>query len=391
MNNRLIIAAAGSGKTTLLISEAMRLQNEKVLITTYTQENEEEIKKKLIKKYKCIPTHITIQTWFSFLIQHGVRPYQGTLNNLLFNKEVKGMILNNGEYGFKYFSQKFKNWIPYKEDEEFLKHYFTESGKILSDRLPKFVVKSNYSTGGELIKRISRIFQNIFIDEVQDLAGYDLDILKLLFQTTSNILLVGDPRQVTYLTHHENKYGKYKDGKIREFIIEECNKSIHYTIDETTLNCSHRNNNEICEFSSLLYEKEFSPIEPCKCHECRNYEENDEGIYFVKSTDIDDYLFQYNPIQLRWNINRKVNSNYSVLNFGESKGRTFKRVLIYPTEDMRKWLLNHKTNLAFSTKAKLYVGITRARFSVGFVLDLPNEKDVIGIKYYKPNNQGIAK
>lgn len=45
MSNKLIIAAAGSGKTTLLVKEALAQKNGKVLITTYTQANEAEIKK----------------------------------------------------------------------------------------------------------------------------------------------------------------------------------------------------------------------------------------------------------------------------------------------------------------------------------------------------------
>ena len=49
-DNKLIIAAAGSGKTTYLIDEAIRNREKKVLITTYTQANETEIKKKIIEK-----------------------------------------------------------------------------------------------------------------------------------------------------------------------------------------------------------------------------------------------------------------------------------------------------------------------------------------------------
>ena len=45
--NKLIIAAAGAGKTTYLINEALRHDKE-VLITTYTEANENEIKKKFI-------------------------------------------------------------------------------------------------------------------------------------------------------------------------------------------------------------------------------------------------------------------------------------------------------------------------------------------------------
>jgi len=48
-NNKLIIAAAGSGKTTHLVNEALKIKDKKVLITTYTQANEAEIKKKIIE------------------------------------------------------------------------------------------------------------------------------------------------------------------------------------------------------------------------------------------------------------------------------------------------------------------------------------------------------
>ena len=49
-NNRLLIAAAGSGKTTFLVDEALKQKEGKILITTYTQANEEEIRKKIIEK-----------------------------------------------------------------------------------------------------------------------------------------------------------------------------------------------------------------------------------------------------------------------------------------------------------------------------------------------------
>jgi ATP-dependent exoDNAse (exonuclease V) beta subunit len=63
-NNKLIIAAAGSGKTTHLVNEALKIKNEKVLITTYTQANEVEIRKKIIEINKFIPENVTVQTWF---------------------------------------------------------------------------------------------------------------------------------------------------------------------------------------------------------------------------------------------------------------------------------------------------------------------------------------
>jgi superfamily I DNA/RNA helicase len=82
--NKLIIAAAGAGKTTYLINEALRHDKE-VLITTYTEVNENEIKKKFIEINGLIPKNVTIQTWFSMLLQHGVKPYQDYLTDKKIN------------------------------------------------------------------------------------------------------------------------------------------------------------------------------------------------------------------------------------------------------------------------------------------------------------------
>ena len=65
------------------------------------------------------------------------------------------------------------------------------------------------------------------------MAGYDLEFIRLLLQSNSIIKMAGDPRQVTYHTHFADKYIKYKDGKIQEFIINEC-KSLNCDIDTNT-------------------------------------------------------------------------------------------------------------------------------------------------------------
>ena len=49
MSNKLIVAAAGSGKTTHLVREALKIYDQKVLITTYTEANEREITKKFFE------------------------------------------------------------------------------------------------------------------------------------------------------------------------------------------------------------------------------------------------------------------------------------------------------------------------------------------------------
>lgn len=348
--NKLIIAAAGAGKTTYLINEALRHDKE-VLITTYTEANENEIKKKFIEINGSIPKNVNIQTWFSMLLQHGVKPYQDYLTD----KKINGMLLVNEQSGLK-----FRGRFPvYYKEEEVDKHYFSKEYKIYSDKLSKFVFKCNEKSNGVVFDRLSRVYDYIFIDEVQDLAGYDLELINLLFQTNSNIVLVGDPRQTTYNTHWEKKNKQYQDGKIKEFIQNEC-KKIPVEIDETSLNCSYRNNYLICQFSSTLFPNYLVPSSN------QNHEVEHKGIFFVKESDIDIYLAQYQPLQLVWNRGKKVNPSFLVMNFGEAKGLGFDRVLIYPTKPILDFILNNK-NLDGTSRAKFYVAITRARHSVGIV------------------------
>ncbi len=54
---------------------------------------------------------------------------------------------------------------------------------------------------------------------------------------------------------------------------------------------------------------------------------------------------------------------------GKVKGITVDNVLIYPTTEMVKFLVSGVSKLKGQAACKLYVGITRARFSVAFILD----------------------
>lgn len=369
MSNKLIIAAAGSGKTTHLIKEALKVTGTKVLITTYTEANEQEIKKKFYESNGCIPENVTIKTWFSFLIQHGVKPYQ----SVIYDGKVNGLLLVNKKSGFRYMN-KYGKPVYFSEDDP-LNHYFNKAQLIYSDKLSKFVVKANELTEGLVIKRMGKIYSHIFIDEIQDMAGYDLEIIKLLFSLDSNILLVGDPRQVTYHTHDEAKYKKYATGNIVDFVKNECsNYSIE--IDDNILNTTYRNNKLICDFANSIY----SDFKPCDCIEHQST--GHDGVFFISPMDIDSYLEIYHPMQLRDTKRTSVNTEYPVMNLGESKGLTFERVLIYPTSKMIEWILDHDKKLKSPSRSKFYVGVTRAKHSVAIVFDNKKNVSVRGIETY---------
>jgi DNA helicase II / ATP-dependent DNA helicase PcrA len=367
-NNKLIIAAAGSGKTTYLINEALKKIDGKVLITTYTQANEAEIRNKIIKENKCIPKNIVVQTWFSFLLQHGVRPFQGCL----FDKKINGLILVNSQSGLKGYT-KSKQPIYFSEENEFENHYFSHGLKIYSDKLSKFVFRCNEKSDGAVVDRLTRVYQHIYIDEVQDLAGYDLEILKIFFNASSNILLVGDPRQGTYSTNSSAKNKKFKKSEIVHFFDD---SSLQINKDDTSLIVNYRCISPICNFSNRLF-----PGFNCTTSGNNDISEHD-GVFLVKEKDIHVYLEKFTPVQLRDSKKREVNENYQVMNFGEAKGLSFDRVLIYPTKPFIDWLKNNNLELAATSRSKFYVAITRARQSVGIVYNYEDNINIEGVNKY---------
>lgn len=363
MKNKLIIAGAGTGKTQYIIDKATET-DEKVLITTFTINCKNEIIDKIIKQKGFVPHNINVQTWFSFLLQHGVRPYKKILNI----GKVKGVYMAEGKSGIKYIGRK---GPVYWGEEYFDKFYFDANNNIYTDKLSKLVMRIDDETHGKVINRLSLIYKNIFIDEVQDLAGYDLELIKRLMNSNCNILLVGDPRQTVYKTHYEEKYKKYADGNIEGFIREEC-KEIKCQIDNVTLNKCYRCHKDIICFVNDFY-NEYKPMETVEIKEVEH-----QGVFFIKTDQIEEYIKKYKPTQIIYNSRTRTSENTTAITMGKSKGATYDRVLLYPTGEFKKYLIKGKANIGLSTKNKLYVGMTRPINSLTFVID--EEVNVFGLK-----------
>jgi DNA helicase II / ATP-dependent DNA helicase PcrA len=77
---------------------------------------------------------------------------------------------------------------------------------------------------------------------------------------------------------------------------------------------------------------------------------------------------------LRWEKSSDT-LGYRALNIGLSKGRTFARVLVFPTKTMIEYLIeNDPSTLKQQTKSKLYVAITRAKHSVAFFIGAEDKR-----------------
>jgi hypothetical protein len=340
--NKVIVASAGSRKTTSIVEEALSLVDKKILITTYTNENLEQINSYIIKENGCVPKNINLMSWYSFLLQDGVRPYQSSVTQ----KARINSIL------FKDIPRQLKRVKKSNID----KYFLTRSNDIFRDRVSDFVCYVNNQSGGAVISRLQGIYDYIFIDEIQDLAGYDLNYLEKLFNSSINIVAVGDPRQATFSTNNSLKNKKFKKTFIFDWITQKQKEGL-ITVEEK--NECYRCNQSICDFGDSLYPNLSKTIS-------KNYSvTGHDGIFHLEKKDVLEYVEQYKPAILRYN-KRTDTMSLQAVNIGLSKGRTYERVVIFPTKPMLAYLNTNDITKAGDI-SKLYVAVTRAKYSVAFV------------------------
>ena len=236
------------------------------------------------------------------------------------------------------------------------RYYVDGSGDVYRKHLADLVVAANSASRGAVIRRLSRIYGTVLIDELQDLAGWDLEFLDLLLDAEVNLLMVGDPRQHTFATYPSNKNKKYRGMGIVDWLDERdgrCNR-----IDRTE---SYRCHQAVCDFADALY-----PGMPATTS-VDVADTGHDGVFLLNKEDVADYYAEYGPTVLRLRRDRDT-MGLPAMNIGVSKGNTFDRVLLFPTGPMREYATSGDL-AALGAPASLYVAATRARFSVAIVVD----------------------
>lgn len=173
-----------------------------------------------------------------------------------------------------------------------------------------------------------------------------------------NIVLVGDARQTSYQTTPSSKNNQY-NWNLYKYFEDQSKKKLGKL---TYLNKSYRCNQSICSFADRIF-----PDYPTTSSANTRTTEHD-GIFIVQEKDFLQYLDTFKPKILIWDKKSlKRTQGYPALNIGLSKGKTYDRVLIIPTEPMIKFLTQGITDKNY----KFYIAVTRARYSVAFLFDKP--------------------
>lgn len=324
MDKKLVLAVAGSGKTTEIINKVN--YDDKTIIITYTENNYNNIRNKIIKKFNEIPPNMRIYTYFSFLYKFCFLPLKKNLN-------VKGIDYNT----IKNKWSKAKDWD----------HYMNMSNKKMYHcRLAKLC---NEVLIAQIKQRLEKYFDNIYIDEIQDFSGHDFNFLLSIIQCNCNMFLVGDFYQHTYDTSRDgnvnkNLYSNY-DNYVNKFKL-----SIpQLEFDKTSFSKSKRCSKEVCSF---INEQLDIDIESYFNHTSIVKEITDED-------EIKNIITNSTIVKLFYQNSKKYDIR-NVDNWGNSKGETYDDVCVILNETTYQLYKNKTLNkLAPSTKNKLYVACSR--------------------------------
>jgi DNA helicase-2/ATP-dependent DNA helicase PcrA len=351
----------------MIAEEALRISRngQKALILTYTENNQKELLNKICKINGYMPSNIIIKGWFTFLLEDIIRPYQ----SCIFERRIQAIYFNStnphkrGNFTIPNRSEKTGgsyNPLHYLTDNEERAH---------TTFLSKLATKTCNESKGKPQKRLSEVYNSILIDEIQDLVGWDFEIIGRIANIEEIALTcVGDFRQTIYTTHSGTKQPRTNKEKLA--VLENTGFETEH------MNISWRCVQSICDFADSIHAEEaVYPATESQIAEVPEQKADHQGVFVIPSDAIPSYLLDYNPTILRLNRATCVDEckGYQTMNFGEAKGLGFERVLILTTNKQRKFLKgNHdvfdkdKTEKAKNT---FYVAVTRAKYSVALASD----------------------
>lgn len=337
--NVAVLAAAGSRKSQHVIDTALEAAG-RVAIVTYTVENRAQLVRRIEAARGTVPPNIEMYGWLEFLLAHGAKPFQASITGQPFG--IRGLNFDGQPSRFT-------------SKAQVQKYYFDRRRDAYARNLADFVIEANRASEGAVIDRICRIYDTLLVDEVQDMVGWDLDVLDLLLDAPMNVLLVGDVRQHTYGTNRSNRNQRYKAAGMSTWFEERVDRC---RLERWT--ASFRCHQHICDFADRIY-PELPTTQSVGVADTGH-----DGVFTISRAQVASYMEEHAPVVLRHD-KRSDTLGLPAYNFGLVKGSTFDRVLIFPTRRMAAFV-EHGDPEQLQDRARFYVAVTRARHSVAFVI-----------------------
>jgi len=342
-----ILAVAGNGKTESIIQRCEKTSRRRLIIT-FTSNGQSEIENRL--RGALLEGRIgeapEVVGWYKFLIEHFLKPY---LPASEFDRPYRGF---------------YRDYDPGDRAPGHLR-YFHEDGRVGGQLLSYVASRIDTTTSHMPIGRLDKIYEEIVIDEAQDLVASDLVILERLLKSSISLYLVGDLRQIVFETNRKDrKYKKYRGlGKLDW--LKAMSEEGLLALTEKTIN--YRCSPPIVELANQVFDPSLE-LKPAISG--RRSLQAHHGVFYISEDDIESYQNFCNPLGLRLNktVANQWEKKLELINFGESKGRQSDHTLIFPSKPIQKFLETRTPIQSPTSASKLYVAITRARHSVAFVM-----------------------
>ncbi len=363
LTRELRIACAGGGKSTWIVAEASRLVEAGLpcLILTYTEENQTELKRRLIDRFGKIPAGIEVKGWIEFLLGDMIRPYQGCV----LKRRLKSIAPTNQNPHLE--NGRTKSGTG--EEENFIRHFTAQEGELAySCFISKLAFRVYEKSNKASVDRVSNIYGAVFIDEVQDLVGWDYKVISALSESSiSAVHAVGDFRQTIYQTAPGTKRPKNDEQKQKQFSVMK--------FEVIPVSGSYRCCQPICDVANLVYPSGYYEETTSIVDVSVNPLPEHVGVFTVSRDAVSKYVDSYKPAILRLdkNTEEELCEGLEAFTFGKAKGKQFNNVLIVPTDVQKRFFLGDRKKIdegkTNKSKAQLYVALTRARHSVAILMD----------------------
>lgn len=226
MDKTVILAVAGSGKTSLII-EKLSL-DERALLITYTDNNLTNLRRRIIEKFGLFPEHIKLYSYFTFLYRFAYKPF------LSFTLNARGINWNIPPA-----------WTRMKSRDN-LRFYLDIHNRLYHNRIAKLV--EQWGVLEDINQRIEKYFDRVFVDEVQDFAGHDFNLLRTICNSNTDILLVGDFFQHTFDTSRDGNVNRGLHDNYENYVSTFV--AMGLAPDRDTLKSSYRCSPTVCDFIS---------------------------------------------------------------------------------------------------------------------------------------------
>lgn len=232
-------------------------------------------------------------------------------------------------------------------------YYIDKNNRVFSNRISKLLEKT-----GELVNvnsRLEKYYDNLYIDEIQDLGGNDFNFLKQITSAKIKILLVGDFYQHTFDTSRDGIVNKSIHNEFEKY---KCLfKKMGLTVDTDSLDKSWRCSPSVCKFITNNLGIEI-----------KSHKQENTNVSLIE--DVEKAIEIFNDKKIV-KLFYKEHYKYKCFsrNWGDSKGENHYNDICVVLNRTTLDNYGDLTKLKPQTKNKFYVACSRANNNLYFVSD----------------------